>query len=110
VNRWHPPPADLYALVEHTPASVLLESARSAPADAKPASAGASTQTRLFTEPSRICVANHLADLPSLFDEIERAVSSGLYAAGYFSYECGAFFEPTAASPATPPVQAATEL
>jgi para-aminobenzoate synthetase/4-amino-4-deoxychorismate lyase len=35
--------------------------------------------------------------LPYLFAEIERAVSSGLYAAGYFSYECGAFFEPTVA-------------
>ncbi|MGD0631359.1 MAG: aminodeoxychorismate synthase component I [Terracidiphilus sp.] len=95
MNRWHSPPAELYAVVEHTPGTILLESAR--PADAATSSGQPPPPTRLFTEPLRICVANHPAELPGLLAEIERAVSTGLYAAGYFSYECGAFFEPTAA-------------
>jgi para-aminobenzoate synthetase / 4-amino-4-deoxychorismate lyase len=90
MTRWHAAPADLYAVVEQTPASLLLESA-------PPADSTAAPPTRLFTEPLRICIANQLSDLPSLFAEIERAVAEGLYAAGYFTYECGAFFEPTAA-------------
>jgi para-aminobenzoate synthetase/4-amino-4-deoxychorismate lyase len=94
MNRWHSPPAELYAVAEHTPATVLLESAR--PADANPAASA--PPTRLFTNPLRVYVVNHLAEIPNLFVEIERAVSAGLYAAGYFAYECGAFFEPTAAS------------
>jgi para-aminobenzoate synthetase/4-amino-4-deoxychorismate lyase len=92
MNRWHSPPAELYDLVEHTPAAVLLESARPAPADS-------AAPTRLFVDPLRVCIANHAAELPALFEEIERAVDGGLYAAGYFSYECGAFFEPTAVGP-----------
>ena len=94
MNRWHSPPAELYAVAEHTPATVLLESAR--PADANPAASA--PPTRLFTNPLRVYIVNHLAEIPNLFAEIERAVSAGLYAAGYFAYECGAFFEPTAAS------------
>jgi len=101
MTRWHSPPAALHALVEHTPATVLLESAQPASADPSvPA-----PPTRLFTNPLRICVARAPSELPSLFAEIEQAVSSGLFAAGYFSYECGAFFEPTASFPAQPSSQ-----
>src|ERR1700678_3374178 len=102
MNRWHSPPAELYAAVEHTPASILLESAR--PTATESGSSESAVPTRLFTHPVPVCVANHLAEIPSLFAEIERAVESGHFAAGYFAYECGAFFEPTAA-PANAPVQ-----
>ena len=105
MTRWHSAPAELYAVVEHTQATVLLESAPPSPADS---SSGQTPQTRLFTAPLRVLIANHPEELPNLFAEIERAVSSGLYAAGYFSYECGAFFEPTAAPishPAESPAQ-----
>ena len=94
MTRWHSVPAELYAVVEHTPATVLLESAPPSPADS---SSGRASQTRLFTAPLRVLVTNNPEELPNLFAEIERAVSTGLYAAGYFSYECGAFFEPKAA-------------
>jgi len=96
MTRWHPLPAELYALVEETPGTILLESAPPAPADSQLAA----PPTRLFTAPLKVCVANHPAELPALFAEIERAVASGLCAAGFLSYECGAFFEPRAAAPA----------
>jgi para-aminobenzoate synthetase/4-amino-4-deoxychorismate lyase len=100
MNRWHSPPAELYSLVEQTPASILLECARPTLADSQP-SANAlrreSCHTRLFTAPLRVLKAHQLSDLPALFAEIESAVAAGFYAAGYFAYECGAFFEPTAA-------------
>jgi para-aminobenzoate synthetase/4-amino-4-deoxychorismate lyase len=95
MTRWHSAPAELYAVVEHTPATILLESSPPSPADVGPRHA---PRTRLFTAPLRVLIANHPDELPNLFVEIERAVASGLYAAGYFSYECGAFFEPTAAA------------
>ncbi len=101
-----PSPAELYRLIEHTPGAVLLESAAPPPADSQPASP---SLTRLFTAPLRIATANQPSEIPRIFAEIERAVDSGLYAAGYFSYECGAFFEPNAAAPAYPPSQALTQ-
>jgi para-aminobenzoate synthetase/4-amino-4-deoxychorismate lyase len=93
MTRWHSPPAELYALVEDTPAAVLLECAPESEAEA----ASAHQYTRLFLDPVRICIATQPDDLPQLFAEIESAIAAGHYAAGYFTYECGAFFEPTAA-------------
>jgi para-aminobenzoate synthetase/4-amino-4-deoxychorismate lyase len=105
MNRWHSPPAELYSLVEQTPASILLECARPIPADPSigpPASFSASQRencyTRLFTAPQRVLKVLRLADLPALFAEIEVAVAAGSHVAGYFAYECGAFFEPTTAT------------
>ncbi|MGA2650697.1 MAG: aminodeoxychorismate synthase component I [Terracidiphilus sp.] len=77
--------------MEDTPAAVLLECA--APGESE----AAHPYTRLFLDPIRICIASQPAELPHLFAEIEAAVAAGYYAAGYFTYECGAFFEPTAA-------------
>jgi len=91
MSRWHSPPADLYALVEQTPATVLLESAKPAATDAH-----ADSFSRLFTTPLYVCVANQAAELPNLFAQIESAVAFGHYAAGFFTYECGGCFEPTA--------------
>jgi para-aminobenzoate synthetase/4-amino-4-deoxychorismate lyase len=90
MNRWHSLTAEIYALVEHTPATVLLESAK--------ATAAADSQfSRIFTAPLRVCVANDGAELSLLFAEIESAVAAGYFAAGYFAYECGGIFEPRAA-------------
>jgi para-aminobenzoate synthetase / 4-amino-4-deoxychorismate lyase len=86
MNRWHSLPAEVYALVEQTPATVLLESAK--PGGREPFS-------RLFVAPQRVCLANDLAEIPALFVAIEGAVASGSFAAGYFAYECGGFFEPS---------------
>jgi para-aminobenzoate synthetase/4-amino-4-deoxychorismate lyase len=91
MSRWHPLPAELYVLVERTPATVLLESAKPAAADTH-----ADSFSRLFTAPLRVCVANESAELPNLFAQIESAVAIGHYAAGFFAYECGSYFEPTA--------------
>ncbi|MDE3148797.1 MAG: chorismate-binding protein, partial [Acidobacteriota bacterium] len=90
MDRWYLLPADVYTLVEQTPAAVLLES-RKSPADAEQ-----EPYSRLFIAPLRICEANQAAEIPSLFEEIERAVGDRLSAAGFFSYECGNCFEPTA--------------
>ena len=94
MNRRHSPPAELYALVEHTPATVLLEDAASATAELSSIEPRAG-YSRVFIAPLRILIANDSADLPNLFAEIERAVAAGHYAAGFFSYECAHFFEPT---------------
>ena len=90
MNRRHPLPAEVYALVEQTPATVLLESAM------PPGASGAEHWSRLFTAPSRILAVNEPAAIPEIFAEIEKAVAAGGFAAGYFAYECGGFFEPTA--------------
>ena len=95
VLRWHPLPAEVYALVERAPATVLLEHARPAAAqtDTYPENEPCS---RLFTAPLRTCVVNQPAELPGLFAEIESAVANGHLAAGFFTYECGNCFEPRA--------------
>jgi para-aminobenzoate synthetase / 4-amino-4-deoxychorismate lyase len=90
MNRRHSLPAEVYALVEQTPASVLLECGKP---DADPSKANLS---QLFVEPLCVCVAYTPADVASLLAEIERAVAAGLTAAGYFTYECGNCFEPKA--------------
>jgi para-aminobenzoate synthetase / 4-amino-4-deoxychorismate lyase len=106
MTRWHSPPAALYSLVEHTPGTVLLQSAPPSPTGAE--LSGPPGPTRLFIAPLRVLIANNSAELSTLFAEIERAVASGLYAAGYFSYDCGAFFEP-AAAPINSPNQSSTQ-
>ncbi len=92
MNRWHSPPAQLYAMVERTPGTVLLECAR--PNAARPGVQ--ELWTRLFTAPVRILTASEPAEVSALFAEMERAVAAGQFAAGFFSYECGVCFEPKA--------------
>ncbi len=91
MNRRHSLPAEVYAMVEQTPATVLLECGKPHLANTSPENC-----TQLFVAPSRVCVANTPADIAELFAEIERAVAAGHKAAGYFSYECGNCFEPKA--------------
>ena len=86
MNRRPSLPAEIYALVEQTPATVLFDG--SAKRDSK--------SKRIFTAPARICAAWHPAEIPALFAAIESAVASGMNAAGFFTYECGSAFEPKA--------------
>ena len=88
MNRWHPLSANVYALVEHTPATVLLENSQ--PGAAEP-------RSWLFTSPLRTIAADEAAQLPNLFAEIESAVAAGHSVVGFFTYECGVAFEPKAA-------------
>jgi para-aminobenzoate synthetase / 4-amino-4-deoxychorismate lyase len=94
MTRRHPLPAEVYALVEQTPATVLLEGEKPGPSNDQP-------WTQLFTAPLRVCAAYSAAEIPALFAEIEGAVAAGHCAAGFFSYECATSFEPKAGSRAT---------
>jgi para-aminobenzoate synthetase / 4-amino-4-deoxychorismate lyase len=87
MKRWHPIPRELYSFVEQTPGTLLLENSRS----------GASSLSRVFTNPVHILAARTLADVAGLFPQIEETIRQGHFAAGFFAYECGAFFEPSAA-------------
>jgi para-aminobenzoate synthetase/4-amino-4-deoxychorismate lyase len=86
MSRRHSLPAEVYALVDATPAAVLLESTDAA-----------GSVSRLFVEPLRVIEAREAAEVRALFAEIERATAAGLFAAGFFTYECGQCFEATAA-------------
>jgi para-aminobenzoate synthetase / 4-amino-4-deoxychorismate lyase len=94
--RRHPLPAEVYSLVERTPATVLLESSRQnhSKTDERP-------WTQLFLDPVRVCAAFSAEDIPELFATIEAAASAGQFAAGFFGYECGACYEPKAKLPAS---------
>jgi para-aminobenzoate synthetase/4-amino-4-deoxychorismate lyase len=89
--RRHPLPPEIYALVEQTPATVLLEGGKQNDSENKE-----KPWTQLFTAPLRVCVAYSMAEIPPLFAEIESAVAAGHCAAGFFSYECASCFEPKA--------------
>jgi para-aminobenzoate synthetase / 4-amino-4-deoxychorismate lyase len=97
MSRRHSVPAEVYALVEQLPATVLLECGK-----LRLAENSADNRSQLFVAPLRVCVAYTPADLTELFAEIERAVAAGLTAAGYFAYECGTCFEPKAAQRSLP--------
>jgi para-aminobenzoate synthetase/4-amino-4-deoxychorismate lyase len=81
--RWTRLPAHLRALAGAS-GSILLETSRF---DA------ANHHSYLFQHPVRTITVHHPAELPQAFAQIEAALASGLYAAGYFSYECGYHFE-----------------
>ncbi len=70
-----PLPAQCRSLAASSPGSVLLESPRM---DAE------NFRSYLFLHPARTLAASS-----SLVDEIEQALASGAYVAGFFSYECG---------------------
>jgi para-aminobenzoate synthetase/4-amino-4-deoxychorismate lyase len=96
MNRRHSLPAEVYALVEHTPATVLLECGKQNNTDIGDSAAAQEFCTRFFTAPLRVCVAKNAADIAGLFREVEHAVQTGQTAAGFFTYECGKCFEPKA--------------
>jgi para-aminobenzoate synthetase/4-amino-4-deoxychorismate lyase len=97
MNRRQSLPAEVYSLVDQTPATVLLECG-------KPDACQNDTNlSQLFVEPVRVCAAYTPAEVQELFAAIEVAVASGLCAAGYFTYECGNCFEPKAGLHTLPP-------
>ncbi len=87
--RLHSVPAAVYRLVERTPGAILLEGSSNNSRNEEP-------WTQLFTAPLRFCAAYEPEHVPALFAAIESAVAEGLTAAGFFTYECGAAFEPKA--------------
>ena len=87
-------PAEVYALVDETPATVLLECAPEGTANAEQ-----ECVSRLFTAPLRAMETGDSAEITGLFAEIESAIAAGQHAAGFFSYECGVCFEPKAGRP-----------
>ncbi len=87
--RRHPLPPEIYALVEQTPATVLLEAGTQT-------SAETNKKSQFFTAPIRVCIAHSPAEIPALFAAIEAAVAAGHCTAGFFSYECASYFEPKA--------------
>ena len=89
MTRLHPLPAEIYAQVEQTPATVLLECGKQNYSETKE-----KPWTQLFTAPMRVCVAHSAAEIPALFADLESAVAAGHFAAGFFGYECGSCFEP----------------
>jgi para-aminobenzoate synthetase/4-amino-4-deoxychorismate lyase len=89
MTRRHPLPAEIYALVQQTPGTVLLEGGKQNCSETKE-----KPWTQLFTAPLRVCLAYSAAEIPALFAKIESAVATGHCAAGFFSYECGSCFEP----------------
>jgi len=93
----HSLPAEVYALVEQSPATILLECGKSHTANTNPQNC-----TQLFIAPIRVSVAYTPADVAELLSEIQRAVAAGHKAAGYFSYECGNCFEPKAGQRSLP--------
>jgi para-aminobenzoate synthetase/4-amino-4-deoxychorismate lyase len=94
MNRRHSLPAEVFALVEQSPATVLFDCGRP--------EAGAENHTQLFAEPLRVRAAWSPFEVADLFAEIESAVASGHTAAGFFTYECGNCFEPKANLPSPP--------
>jgi para-aminobenzoate synthetase / 4-amino-4-deoxychorismate lyase len=91
MNRRRPLPAEVYALVEHSPATVLLEGGKPDGCDS-----GEKPWTQLFTAPLRVCTAYSAEQILDLSAAIEHAVAEGKCAAGFFNYECGNSFEPKA--------------
>jgi para-aminobenzoate synthetase / 4-amino-4-deoxychorismate lyase len=69
-----------------SPNSVLLVTSRRA---------NESRKSYLFTNPEYVFALSSLNDLPKLYAEIDAAPGKGLYAAGYFGYECGYANEPS---------------
>ncbi|MBS1803747.1 MAG: aminodeoxychorismate synthase component I [Acidobacteria bacterium] len=84
MTPWHPLPPQVLKYIEQTPGTVLLHSSRP----------GKSSVSRLFTAPLQIIEIRRIQDLALLFPKIEEAVEQGLFAAGYFTYECAQYFEP----------------
>jgi para-aminobenzoate synthetase/4-amino-4-deoxychorismate lyase len=91
MTRRHPLPAEVFALVEETPATVLLEGGKSGHKERNE-----QPWTQLFTTPVQACAAFSAEEIPALFAAIESTVAAGQQAAGFFSYECGSCFEPKA--------------
>jgi len=65
--------------------------------EASSLTAGSPERSFLFRNPVEWLEARDLSELPLFFQRLEAARAQGLWSAGYFSYECGYHWEPTAA-------------
>jgi len=84
VTRWTRLPAEVHALVARTPDTVLLETSRF---DAE------NGRSFVFLGAVRTISAWRLDEIPELFQQVEAALATGLYVAGFVGYECGYHFE-----------------
>lgn len=84
LKRWHQLPHEWHVKVAALPDSVLLQTSRF---DA------ANRHSLLFLKPLQTIAAYTLDEIPEVFRLLEQALASGLYAAGFLSYECGYHFE-----------------
>jgi para-aminobenzoate synthetase / 4-amino-4-deoxychorismate lyase len=84
LNQWTQLPVWLHSVVAQSPNSVLLQTSRFDEFN---------KQSLLFSNALRTIVAVDLDEIPELFRQIEEALTSGLYVAGYVGYECGYHFE-----------------
>jgi para-aminobenzoate synthetase / 4-amino-4-deoxychorismate lyase len=83
-SRWMPLPKYIHRTVAESPGSVLLETSRF---DSE------NERSYLFLNPLEVISASDPDEIPQVFARIEAALASGLYLAGFFSYECGYHFE-----------------
>ena len=98
MSRRHSLPAEAYALVDRTPGTVLLECGKTNKPESSAESCSRNeSYSRIFVDPARVFAPNSAAELAAMFAAIEDAVAAGQFAAGFFTYECGACFEPKAA-------------
>ncbi|HEX9069681.1 MAG TPA: aminodeoxychorismate synthase component I [Ktedonobacterales bacterium] len=88
--RYKPLPSHFYQLLTEHNNAVLLESAR---CDAE------NHHSLLFLDPVEVLRIDQVTDVGALLEHIQQVTERGYYAAGYLSYECGAFFEPRLRSP-----------
>jgi para-aminobenzoate synthetase/4-amino-4-deoxychorismate lyase len=79
-----PFPARYYPILMREPGAILLQTSRFSEDDHR---------SYLFFAPDRVLSATTLDEIPALFDDIEQALQTGAYVAGFMSYECGAHFQ-----------------
>jgi para-aminobenzoate synthetase/4-amino-4-deoxychorismate lyase len=75
-------------LVSNTPGAILFESST--------VSSTQNNRSLLFRDPLKWIEVHDLAELPGAFAIIDAALAQGHWVAGYFAYECGYHWEPTA--------------
>ncbi len=82
--RWIRFPEHARAAIAESDGSILLETSRFDLSN---------THSYLFLHPLRVISAHTLDGVAQVFSQIEEALASGLHVAGFFSYECGYYFE-----------------
>jgi para-aminobenzoate synthetase / 4-amino-4-deoxychorismate lyase len=81
---YSPFPARYYPILTREAGAILLQTSRFDENNHR---------SYLFFAPDRILSATTLDEIPALFDDIEQALQTGAYVAGFMSYECGAHFQ-----------------
>ncbi len=84
MTPWIRFPEHARAAITENNGAILLETSRFDPSN---------THSYLFLHPVRVISANTLDGIAQVFSQIEEALVGGLHVAGFFSYECGYYFE-----------------